>query len=402
MRLLFVPLPFPTHYFPTAGLAWAARLAGHDVRVATGADVAPVVDASGVPVVEVNTRPELIADSSRNRKWLELEQSSPGEGLLGALVSGPIDNYARVAAAMADDLIALGRRWKPDLVVSDPLAYAGFLTADVLGVPAVRHLWGVDSTRHFRLPGSGFDASVPSEEMPWSAIPWPDRLTGLFAEHGATPRDDLAVATVDPCPESLQYPGASGRLPVRYTPYNGAGVIPDWVLDEPARPRVALTWGLASTATLGDEFFGLPRIIEAIAPLDIEVVVAISPADRPRLGPLPPNVRAASVPLHALLPTCSAIVHHGGSGTLFTAACYGVPQLTLALMHEHKTAASRFARQGSGILLGENETAPETIRTRLEELLTGDPTRKAAADLATEIATQPSPPEVAEALTHLP
>ncbi|GAB3486258.1 nucleotide disphospho-sugar-binding domain-containing protein [Amycolatopsis cihanbeyliensis] len=401
MRVLFVPLPFPTHYFPTVGLAWALRLAGAEVRVATGADIAEVVDRSGIPAVTVNTQPELIT-APRKEKWLELERM-PEEGLAGALVSGPLDNYAKIAWAMADDLVTFAEGWRPDLIISDPLAYAGPLAAEVTGTVPVRHLWGVDSPRQFRLPGSGFDEDDPHREVPWRALPWPPRLLELFERHRATPRDDLAVCTVDPCPPSLQVPGMANPLPVRYTPYNGTGLVPGWLLEPRKRPRICVTWGLASTATLGEEFFGVPAILDAISGLegDYEVVVAARGSDAERIGPRPEGVRVEQVPLHALLPSCDAIVHHGGSGTLFTAACYGVPQLVLAMMHEHTTAATPFAEQGAAVLLSGAEAGVPEIRDALAGILGGPATGKAAAALAAEIRAQPAPAEAAARLRAL-
>lgn len=402
MRVLFVPLPFPTHYFPTAGLAWAFRLAGHDVRVATGEQMADAVDRSGVPVVRVRSRPELIEAPERNREWLGMERESAEDELVGALVAGPVDNYARIAEAMAEDLVGFARAWRPDLVISDPLAYAGPLAAQATGAVAVRHLWGVDSPRWFRLPGTGFDRHASTRAVPWEALPWPSRLLDLFDRYGATPGDDLAVRTVDPCPPSLQVPGAANAVPVRYTPYNGEETVPRWLWDAPARPRICVTWGLASTATLGEEFFGVPTVLRAIDELglDVEVVVAARGADAARVEPAP-NVRVEPVPLNALLPTCDAVVHHGGSGTLFTAASCGVPQLVLGMMHEHEAASSRFAAQGSAVLLPRGQAGDADVREALAGIL-DDPGRSAAARrLAAEMHAQPAPADAVARLSAL-
>jgi hypothetical protein len=45
-------------------------------------------------------------------------------------------------------------------------------------------------------------------------------------------------------------------------------------------------------------------------------------------GTLPRNVRATGyLPLDLVLPSCSAVVHHGGGGTFTTAVAERVPQL---------------------------------------------------------------------------
>ena len=48
------------------------------------------------------------------------------------------------------------------------------------------------------------------------------------------------------------------------------------------------------------------------------------------LGSLPGNVHVSRViPQSLLLPRCSAVVSHGGSGTLLAALAHGLPQVCL-------------------------------------------------------------------------
>jgi len=52
--------------------------------------------------------------------------------------------------AMIGDLLDFARQWQPDLVVFEPTTYAGPLAAAALGIPAARHLWGIDFTLRTR------------------------------------------------------------------------------------------------------------------------------------------------------------------------------------------------------------------------------------------------------------
>lgn len=80
----------------------------------------------------------------------------------------------------------------------------------------------------------------------------------------------------------------------------------------------------------GDEAFVLPKVVAGLAELDVEVALAISAADQAKLGTLPGNVRlATNVPLHLFMPTCDAIVNQGGTSSLLTAACHGLPQVLI-------------------------------------------------------------------------
>ena len=72
----------------------------------------------------------------------------------------------------------------------------------------------------------------------------------------------------------------------------------------------------------------MPSIMEAVAGLDIEVVATLNAIQLADLDKLPDNVRAIGyLPLNQLLPTCSALIHHGGIGTFASAANYRAPQL---------------------------------------------------------------------------
>jgi glycosyltransferase len=65
-----------------------------------------------------------------------------------------------------------------------------------------------------------------------------------------------------------------------------------------------------------------------VAGLDIEVVATLNDLQLQGVPHIPDNVRVIEwVPLTHLLPTCSAIIHHGGPGTFAAAVAHGVPQL---------------------------------------------------------------------------
>ena len=64
--------------------------------------------------------------------------------------SRTVSVYAGIAEKMAVPLLALMRSWRPDLVVFEESTYAAALVANALGIPAVRHLWGVDILSYVR------------------------------------------------------------------------------------------------------------------------------------------------------------------------------------------------------------------------------------------------------------
>ncbi|NED91268.1 DUF1205 domain-containing protein, partial [Streptomyces sp. SID11233] len=212
------------------------------------------------------------------------------------------DNLARkqysVCEAMVDDLVAFGRAWHPDVIVHDPVTFAGPVAAEVLGVPSVSHLYGL--ARLLRL-----------EIEDWVGDRVRPGYLELFERWNRTPRVD-PTAWIDPCPPSLRWPGQreiSPRHAMRYVPYNGPGRAPDWLLRPSGRPRICVTWGTSQHKKLGEgvmEMFG--RLTREIAGQGAEVVLTVGgmvPEQVGHLGPMPDNVRLVDwVPLNLLLSRC--------------------------------------------------------------------------------------------------
>ncbi len=196
----------------------------------------------------------------------------------------------------------------------------------------------------------------------------------LLDIHGG--RFDETVTTgqwsVDQVPGSVQLRLDVTRVPVRYVAYNGRAEVPEWLRTPAERPRVCLTPGISFGDVLGMHLVPIAESIEAMADLDVEVevVATIGDDDVDKLGTLPDNVRAAGfVPLHALAPTCSAVIHHGGFGTWSTAALYGVPQLVVTIRHGDLWAkARRTAEAGAGLLRHATGVTVDSLREDVTRL----------------------------------
>ncbi len=195
---------------------------------------------------------------------------------------------------------------------------------------------------------------------------------------------------------------------MQYLPYNGPGRIPDHLLDPPRRPRVCVTWGATTARLLGDAATGLLRqAVDAVAELPVDVVLTTTADQRELLGTLPESVSAEiSVPLHMLLPTCDAIVHHAGAGTTLTAARAGLPQLTVTRRPEPTLNGERHAATGAGVHLTYGELGRavdpvKEVREHVTRLLEEPVYRERAADLAEEMRNLPSPAETVPVLENL-
>ncbi|MET9297420.1 nucleotide disphospho-sugar-binding domain-containing protein [Streptomyces sp. NPDC003077] len=385
-------------------LEWAARAAGHEVRVASAPSLTGAITASGLPAVPVGRAVDLGRAARQDRDlvaWHDHDRWPQGwpvrpelldERRLGLLEALGQRQFA-MAANMLDDLVAFGRAWRPDLVVHDAVSYAGPVLASVLGVPGVSHLWGSPGLQRLEMKGLG---SEPQ-----------DGYVRLFERFGAAVRT-WPDAWVDPCPPAMGFGPADGVHPMRYVPYNGPGALPDRLLDRPERPRVCVTWGATTARLLGAAMADLLRqAVEAVTALPVEVVLTTTADQRELLGDLPGSVRTeVSVPLHLLLPTCTAVVHHGGAGTTLTAARLGLPQLTVTRRPEPSLNGERQAATGAGIHLtyGELSRAADPvkeIREHLARLLEVPSYREAALRLAAGMRRVPPPAETVSVLEGL-
>ncbi|GGS46197.1 MULTISPECIES: glycosyltransferase [Actinokineospora] len=347
MRVLFVTTPVIAHTYPLVTTAWALRAAGHDVLVATCGATAPRVARAGLAVTD--TAPGLeLGDVFR--------ELAPGA-----------NPFAVLAERMLPGVLAAGR---PDAVVFTPHAYAGPRAAAEHGVPAVVHGLGL---------GPGLD-----------------QIRETYA--GAGVAADFA-AGIDVAPDSMRV-GERLGWSARYVPFNEGSVLPAWVREPAPRRRVLVTLGTTVPSMVGlARLTPLWKTIDAAADVDAEFVIALGDIDTTELGELPPNVRVVPgwLPLIALLRTCDAAVHHGGSGTLMAVLDAGLPQLVLPQGADQFANAEAVRKRGVGLV----RTPDGLSAAAITELLGDGDLRAAAAEVRAELRALPAPSALVDRLTGL-
>jgi UDP:flavonoid glycosyltransferase YjiC (YdhE family) len=389
MKVLFATWAWPTHLYPMVPLAWAFRNAGHDVRVASQPALAGTIRACGLPpvVVGVDTPPpaQIMAEVRRREYGTEgSSMTAPKRQRLAVSV--------RMAEAMVDGLLSVARGWAPDVIVYEPTTYAAPLVAAVTGIPALRHLWGVD---------------VHVAARPHEA----EAFAPLCKRLGIEEFTPAGTATLDPCPPRLQLDKGGPRIPMRYVPYNGSGTMPRWLLDGPVRRRICVTGGLSlswraasgSPAAAGGAAeapaMSTACLVHALRGLDAEVIVAVSPADRAALGDQPPGVRVVEMlPLHLVLGGCDLVVSRGGNGTLMTAVATATPQLCIPGQRADWASARALARTGAGEFADPGLATPDDIRAAAQRVLDDRDYQDAAWQLRDEAHARPAP---AQAVRHI-
>nr|AFV71324.1 PyrC11 [Streptomyces rugosporus] len=400
MRVLFLPAAILSHFFPMVPLAWAARSAGDEVLVAGLPPLLASVTAAGLSGVPVGGPYDLLGAVAGAAEQVRRE-TGEGPSATGDLsgmspearklyVERRVAPHAVAAGLMAPDLVELIQAQPPDLVVSDPITMVAPLVAELAGVPLVHHLWGPQPASLRKFPGYGL---APES--------WPAELKELYGRHGVEPRVHHGVATVDPGPPSLQPAEVPGKLNGRYMCYNGPSAAPEWLRRPAERPRILLSW--LTVDTVRDGQGPLPALVSALAELDAEIVVAVRQADLERLPSLPDNVRLApDLPLSTVMPTVRVAVNHGGTGTVLTAACHGVPQVIVPGNPGLAFNAECLAGSGAAVALDPEGLDPAEVAAAAAALLRDDaPERKAAQALRAENAEQPPPAQLHQTLREL-
>ena len=389
MRILFPAAPGYGLLLPLVPLVWAARAAGHEVLLATTAYMTKVGAESGLPVLDVFPARDIGEDLVAGAVG---EQGGVPEGYWDLVrAMRPFDLFT---LAMTEGTIQAGRRFDADLVVYCSDHTAGKLTAVALGIPAVevgnRVSWSMRDTK--------FRAAREHDARMGIVLDNAPVVRALRERLDLGERMPELVARIDPRAPSLgglnqeERDGTDGVpwLPMRYVPFNGGAVLPDWSMCEPERPRICLTLGTVAPLLPGGS--GLGMLIEALGGLDADIVLADDETDLSQFGPLPENLHPAGfVPLSGILRDCSLIVHHGGSGTTAAALHYGVPQLILPGGADNLLCAERVVNRKVGLSMDPSTLDASMVRVMAERLLHEESFGREAAAVRTEIATQPSP-----------
>jgi UDP:flavonoid glycosyltransferase YjiC (YdhE family) len=132
----------------------------------------------------------------------------------------------------------------------------------------------------------------------------------------------------------------------------------------------------------------------------VRILVAVGhDGDPESLGPQPAHVRVERwVDQPQVLRQCSVVVSHGGSGTFLGALAEGRPQLCMPQAADQFRNAEGGLQAGAALVLMPGEVAPPAVVAAVSRLLDDPSVREAAARVAEEIASMPSPEQVVDNL----
>lgn len=289
-------------------------------------------------------------------------------------------------------------------MIWDPACPVGSVAARECGAASARMMWGPD---YFGWVRRRLVERMNDPASPVSADtdPLAATLAPVFGRFGHEFSDELLFGdfTVDPIPSQLPRPEGLRRVPMRWVPYTGAAPVPQWLSQPPSRPRVCLSLGVTGRTVHDGPDARVMAAFEAVADMEIEVVATVNADQLGEGARVPDNVRIFDyIPLTQVMPTCSAVIHHGGFGTFFAAAAHRVPQMIV--MEELGSAlnSTRYLEaRGAGVVLPSDGLTAAQVRGELSRMLTEPSFQRGAAAVYADMTAAPCPSEIVPVLERM-
>jgi MGT family glycosyltransferase len=153
---------------------------------------------------------------------------------------------------------------------------------------------------------------------------------------------------------------------------------------EPGQPLVLV--GVSSTVMRQEGL--LQRAAGALGQLPVRGLVTTGPAVDPAVISAPGNVTVTRWARHAdVLPHCSAVITHGGHGTVMKALIAGVPLVLVPLGRDQPDNAGRVVHAGAGIRLRKNATV-SALRAAVARVIEDPRYHAAARHMAARLASE--------------
>lgn len=380
MRILFTTLPGAGPFHPLVPLAQALQTAGHQVAFACARSFCSTIEAAGFRCYPAGHDWLL---SNREPLFTHVQQA---RGSLERPFSPLRDVFARyLPVHMVPDLLSLIRSWSPDVLVRDPLEFAGCIAAECLNVPhtACGPLFAFWQGAWHHRPGEVDKPELDELRHTYGLPPDPD----LVMLHRYLYLAFLPPAFVGPdvhTPPTVQF-----LQPISFNS-GGSESLPTRIAHVPVRPIVHASLGTIFHRTPGV----FPAILEGLRDEPLILILAVGRDQDPaQFGPQPSNVFIERyIPHTELLPFCDVVITHGGFSSLMVCLNHGVPMVLIPLAGgDQRGNAERCVDLGVGRLIPPDQRAPKVIREAVREVLSDQRYREHVRLLQNEIQKLPGP-----------
>ena len=388
MRIGFLSLPVPGHLNPMTALARKLQSRGHDVVFMSLTDVAPFVEAAGIPFVHCS---EAAYPAGSLGKLVRRLSELSGEEALHFTVNSMMKGYtASLFESLPDTLSKAG----VDGIVLDQYQPYVELIPIYLRMPFVQ----VSNALHVDYTGrtpicfvdwpfeTGADALARNLEAVWRTRILLEPVTaeaqayakqvGLSVDWN-NPHSTLSpLAWITQCPREFDF-GCGPDFPQ----FHYAGPFHDgrgrMNFDFPWQKLTGEPIVYASMGTLQNGLIDIFRSITqaAVGLKKLQFVLAVGgQLDPKQLGDIPANVVVVShAPQIEILKRSSLCITHAGLNTALESLSSGVPMLALPITNDQPGVAARIANKKMGVVIPPDQASPANFVAAIKQVL-GDST----------------------------
>jgi zeaxanthin glucosyltransferase len=388
MRIGFLSLPVPGHLNPMTTLARKLQSRGHDVVFISLADVAPFVEAAGLPFVPCS---EAAYPAGSLGKLVRRLSELSGEDALHFTVNAMMKGYtASLFESLPDTLSKVG----VDRIVLDQYQPYVELIPMHLRMPFVH----VSNALHVDYTGrtpicfldwpyqTGVDALSKNIEGVRRARMLLEPVTAVAQAYAGkvglsvdwnNPHSTLSpLAWVTQCPREFDF-----GCPPDFPQFHYAGPFHDGRgridFDFPWQQLTGEPIVYASMGTLQNGLVDIFRSITqaAIGFKELQFVLAVGgQLDPKQLGAVPANVMAVShAPQIEVLKRSSLCITHAGLNTALESLSKGVPMIALPITNDQPGVAARIADKKLGAVISPDQGSPANFVATIKRVL-GDST----------------------------
>jgi MGT family glycosyltransferase len=391
MHVLFYMPPFYGHLNPSLPVVAELARRGHLVSYATTGEFARAArDAGAVPVIYDD--PWRAVSGARGVPGSVGASGGGGDGAVPELgASEALGAQLRELSVVLPQLTRAFPAEGPDVVICDPMCWAGLALAARWQVPVVKSITSMLTLARWSLGdlAARFDPAdrrLPQVLAATSAVLarhgtglTADRLIGPSAKHHAIvfyPRTFAPHAEEFGPEVHFVGPCLAGRRPG-----------PRHLRRPPGDQPVILV-------SLGTVFNRQPDVyrlcLDALADLRCHVVAVLGGMDPAQLGRVPPNSQVHDdLPLPEVLCFADVFVGHAGMTSIMEALSVGVPIVALPQIAEHCRIADRIAELGLGVRLGPADQTHQGLRRAVTALRQDPRIRSRLAWMREEIEQAP-------------
>ncbi len=417
MRVFQTLLAFSGNAPPQLALTRELVERGHQVRVLAHRAARGRVEGTGAQFVEFRrTLPDMDMsqrESDSLRDWEAHTRIGAALRVRDNVLVGLLLDTARECAELLEG-------WPADVVVLDWMLPGAAVAAEAAGVPAValvhcpfplpidgapllgsglRPMAGRLGAIRDRLlnhvarrvfaAGLAVLNQARTEQGLQPLKDWYTQLLGVEAIYVMT-APELDFSSQGRLPANVSYVGPA------FEPFAGEWRSP-WA-DANGDPLVLVSF---STSYM-DQRESVQRVLDALAPLPVRVLLTTGPALDAKHLRIPANTHAVSfLPHRLVLPHAALVITHAGWQTINAALADGVPLLCIPGGRDQHDNAARVVLAGAGVRARERAT-PRKLRRVIAAALE-DPTLKhGALAMATALARSDGAITIAEQLERLP